>query len=543
MDLPHEYIHDISDEASPPITDTGHLPAINILDISKPLPLLLTITCPITHHPVTTSLNPRSWNQLLSRYENKQWAYRLVHDIIYGVNIGYQGPRLRTVQARNFLDSDREKQAVDKDIKDEAGLGRIIGPFTKPPWKHYFCSPLKTVAKKGNPNKLRVVHHLSYPHHDSINSHTVEWPCHLAKFSKAVEMVCELGNGCFMAKMDIKAAYRAIPIRPADWPLLGMQWEDQYYFHTSLPFGLRSSCHLWERYATAAEWITIHEFKVPNLIHYVDDYFTADKGQHGCEQSLQALHTAFHQLGLIIATDKTEGPTTRLVFLGILIDSEQMTISLDEKRIRTIMALLHEWSEQQTCSLDQLRSLVGTLAWASNVVQHGRTFLQHLRDLEREHRNTPRPSDTASIPLSPACKEDILWWQHFTDGWNGISMLVEQQWMDRTDTLQPHTDACMEGYGAVCGNQWFHGQWTDEQQVISSEDGKKRDSMPWKVLFAIVAAALTWGHQWTRKRVIFYTDCQPVVQALTKGASRTTRIMQLIRYLQGISGCSNHPSY
>jgi hypothetical protein len=58
-----------------------------------------------------------------------------------------------------------------------------------------------------------------------------------------------------------------------------------------------------------------------------------------------------------------------------------------------------------------------------------------------------------------------------------------------------------------------------------------RDSMPWKELYAIVAAAATWGPHWSRRRILFWTDCQPVVQALSKGASRTRRMMQLIRAL------------
>ena len=55
--------------------------------------------------------------------------------------------------------------------------------------------------------------------------------------------------------------------------------------------------------------------------------------------------------------------------------------------------------------------------------------------------------------------------------------------------------------------------------------------MPWKKLFAIVAAAAIWGASWQRRKIIFVIDYMPVVQALNKGASRTRRMMQLIRAL------------
>ena len=69
-----------------------------------------------------------------------------------------------------------------------------------------------------------------------------------------------------------------------------------------------------------------------------------------------------------------------------------------------------------------------------------------------------------------------------------------------------------------------------------------RDSMPWKELFAIVAAAATWGSLWARRRVIFFTDCMAVVQALTRGASRTRRIMQLMRMLH-FTAARHHSIY
>ena len=119
--------------------------------------------------------------------------------------------------------------------------------------------------------------------------------------------------------------------------------------------------------------------------------------------------------------------------------------------------------------------------------------------------------------------------------WNGIGPLWDDEWINDSSRLQPHTDACVEGYAAVCGTQWFHGTWTAEQHRLAQDDSMSRDSMPWKELYAIVAAASTWRSRWTRKRVVFFTDCMPVVQALTKGASRTRRIMQLIRILHFVA--------
>jgi hypothetical protein len=243
------------------------------------------------------------------------------------------------------------------------------------------------------------------------------------------------------------------------------------------------------------------------------------------------MKTAMEQLGMPDAPDKTIPPTTRLNYLGICIDSVQMSISLDQQRVDSTVALLDVWRARTHCSLRQLQSICGTLSWCAQVVRHGRTFLQHLRDLASLHQDVHSPNDATAIALTADCHDDLSWWRRYMSQWNGVSLLWEEQQLDTGSVLQPHTDACVEGYAAVCGTQWFHRRWTAEQEHLARDGGLSRDSMPWKELYAIVAAAATWGHLWQRKLVCFFTDCMPVVQSVLKGASRTRRIMQLIRQL------------
>jgi hypothetical protein len=517
-----------SDAPTAPSANNDPIPSHNP---ATPLQFDHTVLCRVTGLAITSPLRPEAWHRHLHHHPDPNWAHRLVHDIIFGVNIGYTGKRSVAITSPNFTFSEAEDQAVSQDIANEVRLARIAGPFDTPPFAHYRCSPIKTVPKKGSTVKYRIIHHLSYPHGRSVNTSTADWPCPLARFSQAVDIVRRLGRGCYMAKVDVQAAYRAIPIRPADWPMLGIYWQGRYYFHRTLPFGLRSSCHLWERYATAAEWIIINTFGVPDIIHYVDDTFLAAVGRDECKRRLDRTKQARGELGIPEADDKTEGPTTCITFLGIQIDSQEMTVSLDLPRLAAIRLLLREWEARMTCSLRQLQSTIGTLSWAAQVVRHGRTFLQHMRDLATLHQNTRRPNDTGAIPVTEDVRDDLHWWTQYMELWNGVSLLWEEEWMDRTSILQPHTDACIEGYAAVCGTEWFHDRWTREQQQLAQDASMSRDSMPWKELFAIVAAAATWGRLWSRRRVLFFTDCMPVVQALAKGASRTRRMMQLIRLL------------
>ena len=48
-----------------------------------------------------------------------------------------------------------------------------------------------------------------------------------------------LGRGTKLAKINLKDAYRIVPVHPDDHHLLGVEWEQQTYTDRALPFGLR----------------------------------------------------------------------------------------------------------------------------------------------------------------------------------------------------------------------------------------------------------------------------------------------------------------
>jgi hypothetical protein len=226
-----------------------------------------------------------------------------------------------------------------------------------------------------------------------------------------------------------------------------------------------------------------------------------------------------------MADDKVEGPARELVFLGIVIDTVKGEARLDERRLEDLRDELKLWANKRTASVKEIRSLVGTLTFATRVVRVGRCFVRRMLDHVSALPAWPASRQHA---LSAALQADVCWWQRFIGEWNGISILYEADWSDAAK-LRLYTDACSAGYGGVYQRQWFAGAWTAQQEAEAQRDA--RDSMPWKELFALVTAAATWGSQWQGMKVEFFCDCLPVVQALHKLSSKRPAIMQLIRTL------------
>ena len=51
-------------------------------------------------------------------------------------------------------------------------------------------------------------------------------PCHYVTVREAARMIPQ---GAFLAKIDLKAAYRKVPVHPEDQYRLGISWKDQIF--------------------------------------------------------------------------------------------------------------------------------------------------------------------------------------------------------------------------------------------------------------------------------------------------------------------------
>ena len=360
----------------------------------------------------------------------------------------------------------------------------------------------------------------------SVNTSIVNFDVKLDAFDRAVKAVRELGSGCFLSKIDIESAYRCIPVCPADWPLLGLHWADKYYFDIVMQFGITSATAIFEWYSSAAQFIAERSCALKHLVHYIDDFMILMHDIDKAKAALTNLLKLFDELGLPVSMSKLEGPATLMLFLGILFDTVAMTIRLSDDKLKDIHDQLALWHDRTAASREELQSLIGVLSFASKVVAPGRTFLRRMID----HLKTlPYSSDSSTQhPLSTAFHMDVQWWRQFVTQWNGVAIVPDVDW-SAAHTLAIYTDACVTGYGAMFGSHWFSCTWSADEEQLAARD--KRDSMPFKELYALARAAATWGSHWKGRKILFHCDCQPIVDAWRKGDSTQPHISELIRTL------------
>ena len=168
-------------------------------------------------------------------------------------------------------------------------------------------APLHTsrfgVIPKGHQSgKWRLIVNLSAPKWASVNDGIRPELCslHSASVDDAAEVVLRLGQGCVMAKLDIKSVYCIVPVHPDDRPLLGMRWNDGLFLDTALPFGLRSAPKLFNAVADALARI-FGRASGSMPLHYLDDFlFLGPPTSRECGAALQTALDRCAELGVPI---------------------------------------------------------------------------------------------------------------------------------------------------------------------------------------------------------------------------------------------------
>lgn len=479
-----------------------------------------------------TPLKVSAFEVYLSGHPDQQFPILIKNILIHGADIGYRGPNFPRSTA-NSVSARVHCAVLREQISKEIRLGHSAGPFASPPFPNFVSSALGVCPKHNG--GFRVILDLSRPSGNSINDFIdPEWfPLTLCGVDDAVNLLVKHGRGSLMSKLDIKHAFRLIPVRQQDWRLLGFSHENRYFYDRVLPFGCRSSPFLFCLFSEAIRWIVADRMNHPDILVYMDDFFiAAPPNSSKCSEVLDGMQRACSNLGVPVATEKTLGPATKLVFLGIELDSIHQTLSLPQGKHEEIVRKLKTWSRRKTCSRTELQSLVGLLQFAAKCVPAGRLFTRRLIDrlkLPSERSSNPLP---AMIVLDEEFFADIRWWQKFLPQWNGVASFLQTDWR-RSDVINLYTDACSTiGFGAYFDGSWFNAHWPDWLS-------EKPISIEYMELIPILFALEVWKEKLFQQRIIIHCDNLGATQAWAAFNSKNRSILDIMRKMVFISAKNN----
>ncbi|RXN14169.1 poly [Labeo rohita] len=430
-----------------------------------------------------------------------------------------------------------EPEIVDLLVKKEIDANFMIGPYAVPPFPIFRVSPIGVATRKFS-GKKRLIIDLSSPHNSpfpSINSliPLEEFSLHYHDVDQAITLIKDAGRGAWLAKVDITSAFKVMPIHPDFWHLFGIRWKNEFYFAVRLTFGCRSSPKIFDTLSEAICWILSNNYNIPYLIHLLDDFLIVSPPDSVPAAHLLTIQKLFSELGIPLAQDKTEGPSTSIEFLGINLDSQKFLASLPKEKIDRTIVIASTLLTNTSCSKRELLSILGHLNFAMHIIPQGRPFISHLLSLASSaHALENR------ISITDSCRNELSLWISFLKQWNGLSFFYSNLVSSPID-IQLYTDAAPSvGFGGFLRGRWFASTWPPEladlpQQLSSSALFE---------LYPLVAAASLWGKEWSATSIVVHCDNEAIVHCINKGyhsihTARTLDAMFILAFF-GFLRCS-----
>ena len=444
----------------------------------------------------------------------------------HGADIGYRGD-LRARVTRNNKSAETRRDEVSAAIAAEVRAGTTCGPFPSPPLCEFVVNALS--ARDKDSGGVRLILDLSQPRGDSVNDgiNPDEFRVSYTSVDEASRLIFALGGrGALLAKADIKAAFKLIPVRADQWRLLGFKWDGAYYYQRALCFGSRSSPRIFADFADCLLALFQQRARRAEVRAYMDDFWlVAPPGSPDAATAYRAIRDVCSEIRVPLASDKCVAPTTRLTLLGVTLDTEAMTIALpDAKRLalqQTIAALIG----RRKCTKRELQSVIGRLVHAAKCVVPGRAFTRRLLDLA-----SSVTVPTHRVRLNAAARADLVWWARYLPQWNGTFPVLPPAG-STGGIVTLHTDSSRWGTGAWTGQHWWLYQWPPG--VVTSP----APSMTFLELLPILVSCQMWGGQWRGRRLQVRCDNFGAVGVVRRGWSGDSRLMAMVRHLLFSAAC------
>jgi len=408
--------------------------------------------------------------------------------------------------------------AIKQQVLQEISEGNYVVCDSKPD----FISPLGAIPK--STGAIRLIHDCSRPLGNSLNDYaTLEFSQRFQTIDDATSLV---QPGYYMAKVDLKSAYRSVSISEKSQQFTGLKFvlngQVVYLRDTKLPFGSKLAPGIFHRLTQAVKRMMVRR-GFTAVVVYLDDFFICAPTLNDCMVAMNTLVVLLRHLGFSINWDKVIDPTRCLTFLGIEIDTASMIKRLPADKLLALKVDLEVFAKRKRASKRQLQSLAGKLHWAAGVVYGGRVFVRRILDAIC----TLRAANHKCV-LTLEMRRDIQWWKDFMRSFNGMTLII-----DRGPEVIVFTDACDVGAGGYCEGDYFYCNWAvDWPETQDSHINVKE-------LAAVVLAAQRWGPLWANKHVLVLSDNSTTVAGINRGSSRSVLLMKYLRHIFWLSAMFN----
>lgn len=471
-----------------------------------------------------TPLVPQAWDILLRRYPSADFSQTLVGIIQHGARLGYTGP-LRDTGRPPPTNHSMSDDALSS-IRSQVAAAVASGYTRTVPHADTTVtfSPIGAVTKRQG--SYRLINDLSWPtgSGESVNE-GIQFPLGTMRYETIESFFSEIAqledtSDLVTWKIDLKDAYRHVPVATRDTPLLGFTLDDTHYVDCALNFGGSSSAFLFNLFAEGLHWI-LASFGLPSVHHYLDDFFgTCHKAD--APAVLRFVLAVCSFLGLSVSPSKcTYGECVTV--LGFTVDLPSKTAWLPPDKLARLRKSIQTALLQRRLSLADGQSLAGLLSNAARVCRVGRAFSRSIFDWLSSFTDARRSSSKA---LPRELLGDLRWWKHALRNTTGACLLHAP-----AGRLPIWTDA--SGAGRLGGHIGPAAAPLDTFSIDASPDSVGHGILTLEAL-AVFEALSRWGPLHQNHVFDLTVDNMALAFGLTSGRVAHRPTQQVLRAIFSI---------
>jgi len=333
-------------------------------------------------------------------------------------------------------------EKVRAQILEETKLGRLV-PVNHTPFR---LNAIGAIPKAGS-EEIRRITDTSRPIGSAVNELQKDMPFSLESIDV---FLTKIKKGYYIALVDLRTAYRFIHIFIEDWDVQSFEFEGIFYQDRFMGFGLKIAPATFSMLTTAIRDRLEKLLGIPIGV-YLDELAPAGPSYKIVMEALILLVTMVESLGFQVNWKKLQKPSKIVKYLGLIINTDTMTVSIPQDKMQEIKAEILEALKLESLSLKHIERLVGRLNFYSRAVRGSRTFMRRMLDYLKFRKRT---GQVAPAPLLKGLRNDLIWWDKMIEICNGTAHIPQD--------LAAHwaTDASLIACGAVFHKEAFVLKWT-----------------------------------------------------------------------------------
>ena len=260
-----------------------------------------------------------------------------------------------------------------------------------------------------------------------------------------------------MASVDLRDAYYSVPIHIDDQKYLRFCWKGRLFQFTCLPNGLACAPRLFTKILKPV-YAMLRQRGHLN-VGYIDDSYLQGENREDCQANISDTCDLFSKLGFILHPVKSVlKPVQVLTFLGFVLNSVDMTVSLTPEQIQRIKEECEKMMILTELPIWELASFIGLLVSSFPGVLYGPLFYRHLEIDKTTALRQNKGNYNAHMRLSQESVSEIKWWYDSIPTAHYPILLPNS----KVDVII-YTDASTKGWGAVRDAEKTGGRWSDEE--------------------------------------------------------------------------------